>query len=157
MIKQHIYHGGSATAESLADFLVQQYEHDQRWQAQKLGEGKSFIVQVARRDPDHASEKALTIGITPSSETASDLTVTMGSQEWLHSNISGYGVVGTLIGALFTPWALFGLIWPITEALSGHSRPEQTWELIDTYMLSKGASLAQQQDLTHPYHEPPTP
>jgi hypothetical protein len=149
-MEQRIYHGGNATAEGLANFLVQQYEHDDHDAAQKLGEGKAFIVQIGRRDPEHAHDRALTIGISPSSEDAHDITVTMGSQQWL-SNTSGYAVIGTMIGALFTPWALFGLLWPLTEALTGRTPASTLWNQIDAYMIGQGATLAQTQQLQHPH------
>ena len=146
-MQQRTYQGGTATPAGLAGYLVQQFEQTRRQRAQILGEGDSLIVQIGRdgRSP------ALTLGIARRPETPQELIVTMGEQEWLHSSSVLYGAAGSLAGALFTPWALFGLIWPLKHTLDAQNLPGEVWNMIDVYLGSQGATLAQETHPTHPH------
>jgi hypothetical protein len=62
-MEQRIYQG-SVTPEGLADFLVQQYEPKKDLQAQKLGQGESFIVQIGRGDEPEELRHAVSVAIS---------------------------------------------------------------------------------------------
>ena len=146
-MQQRIYQGGAATPAAVADYLVQQFAETRRLRAQTLGQGDSLIVQIGREGRSHV----LTLGIARRPETPQELVVTMGEQEWLHSGSALYGVAGSLAGALFTPWALFGLIWPLKHMLDAQNLPAEVWNMLDVYLGAQGATLAQESRPTHPH------
>jgi hypothetical protein len=95
----------------------------------------------------------MTLGIVRSPEVASDLIVTMGEQQWISNDSALSAAAGSLVGALYTPFALFGLIWPAKHILRGDHSVQDAWALIETYMIQHGAVLAADQSLTHPHME----
>lgn len=146
-MQQRIYQGGTASPAGLAAYLVQQFDATRRQRAQVIGEGDSLIVQIGRED----RAPALTLGIARRTEDPHDLVVTMGEQEWFHPGSSLYGVAGSLAGALFTPWALFGLIWPLKHTLDARNLPAEVWNMIDVYLGSQGTLFAQESSPAHPH------
>ncbi len=146
-MQQRTYRGGTATPEGLANYLVQQCDTTRRMRAQVLGEGGSLLVQIGRE----GRAPAVTLGITRPPEDAQTIVVTMGEQEWMSPGSSIYSVAGTLVGALYTPWALFGLLWPLKHTLDMHNQPDHIWNLVDTYLIGQGATLAGDERLTHPH------
>jgi len=146
-MQQRIYHGGTATPHGLANYLVEQFAQTRRLRAQILGEGGSLVVQIGREE----RAPAVTLGITQPPEDDGDLVVTMGEQQWFAPGSAAYSVAGSLAGALFTPWALFGLIWPLKHTLDAHNLPQEVWNIVDIYLIGQGATLAQDQRLSHPH------
>lgn len=146
-MQQRLYQGGTATPADLAAYLVQQFEETRRLRAQTLGKDDSLLVQIGRE----GRTPALTLGIARRPETPGDLVVTMGEQEWLHAGSTIYPIAGSLVGALFTPWALFGLIWPLKHTLDAQNLPGEVWNLIDVYLGSKGAMMVQETRPIHPH------
>ena len=43
------------------------------------------------------------------------------------------------VGLLITPWALFGLLWPVSELIGSQALPSDIWNAVETYALSQGA------------------
>jgi hypothetical protein len=143
-MEQRVYRG-NARPNDLADYLVQHYEQQRHIQVQKLGQGDTVMVQIgAGRHPDRV-RGALTIGIAPLPD-SSGVVITMGQQQWLGPDF-GRTVTGSLIGAMFTPWALFSLIWPLSDMASSMSLPQDIWNTIDMYCTSAGATLAGSQQM----------
>ena len=162
------------TPEALGDLLVQHYAQERRTEAQRLGSGDSVLVQI-RRGHEDRRRVALTIGISragaeeaaavpgitipadapsapaPAPARAPELVVTVGEQEWLGGHMEGAAVLGSLIGALFTPWALFGLIWPITQAIGEYVNGGEVWKTIDNLVLVQGGTLVSATELAHPH------
>ncbi len=146
-MQQRTYQGGTATPAGLAVFLTQQFAATRRLRAQTLGEGDSVVVQIGREE----RAPAITLGIMQPPERAVDIVVTMGEQEWLAPSSSLYGVAGSLVGVLFTPWALFGLLWPLKHTLDAHNLPQEIWGMVETYLIGQGATLGHEEHLTHPH------
>jgi hypothetical protein len=75
----------------------------------------------------------------------------MGQQQWFNPGMAGFAAMMTLISVLITPWALFALIWPLSDLIGSATLPNDVWGLIDTYLASRGATREQTQQLTHPH------
>lgn len=150
-MEQRIYRG-NFTPEQLADYVVQHYNQEGHLEGQKLGQGDSIAVQVGRRDGNRLRQ-ATTIGIVKSPQNSQDVMVTLGEQEWIHTGSSIYPIAGTLVGALFTPWALFGLLWPAQHALGQHLMPNDIWSNIEFFVTSHGGAMVSAENLTHPHFQ----
>jgi len=148
-MEQRIYNTGSATPDGLADFVGQNYHH-RRWVTQKLGAGRSVMLQLGR-ERHHQLEPAVSLAIAYPPDGEQTIAVTMGEQNWVNANMAEQAAMTAAVGVLFTPWALFGLLHPMRQVLRGDMVPGELWNLIDTYMVSQGGSFLQQQDLTHPH------
>jgi hypothetical protein len=149
-MEQRVYHG-SVTPNDLADFLVQQYEPQKDLQAQKLGQGDSLMVQIGRGDEPEEIRHAVTVAITNPTDGSTGVTVTMGQQQWITPSRATFAAMMGLIGVLVTPWALFALLWPLSDVIGGATLPSDIWNTIDTYLASRGASRAAATDLAHPH------
>jgi hypothetical protein len=149
-VEQRIYHG-TVTPEGLADYLVQRFDPQQNLQAQKLGQGDSLAVQIGRGDVPEELRNAVTVGITRATDAEQGVTVTMGQQLWITPKIATHAAMIGLVGLLITPWALFGLLWPVSELIGGQALPGDIWSAVETYALSQGATLAESRDLAHPH------
>ena len=149
-MEQRIYHG-NLTSEGLADYLVQRFDPQSDLQAQKIGQGDSLVVQIGRGDVPEEIKHAVTVGITRAADSEQGIVVTMGQQQWISPKMATYAAMIGLIGVLITPWALFGLLWPVSELIGSRTLPGEIWSAVETYALSQGATLAQTQDLTHPH------
>src|SRR5262245_56077163 len=103
---QRIYHG-DVTPESLADYLVEQYDSRPDMHAQKVGSGDSFIVQIAQGEHAREKEHALSIAMHRAPGDSPGLAVTRGQQQWLTPGMAGYTAMMGLIALLVTPWVLF--------------------------------------------------
>jgi hypothetical protein len=133
------------------------------------------LVQVRHGREDHQRE-ALTIGITrqvddgtadtaapgithaadapapaPAAASDPDLVVTVGEQQWFNANQVGWPALGSLIGVLFTPWALFGLLWLLSRTIQDHFLPNDVWTTIDNFVLTQDGTLVETTDLRHPH------
>ena len=75
----------------------------------------------------------------------------MGQQQWLTPKMATYAAVMGLISLLVTPWALFALLWPLSEAVDSGTLPGDIWNTIDNCVISQGRSLGRAQELTHPH------
>jgi hypothetical protein len=62
-----------------------------------------------------------------------------------------YAAMMGLISLLVTPWALFALIWPLSDLVGSTSLPADIWNSGDTYLASRGATRALDQSLVHPH------
>jgi hypothetical protein len=149
-MEQRIYHG-TVTPEGLADYLVQRFDPQQDLQAQKLGQGDSLAVQIGRGDVPEELRNAVTVGITRATDSEQGVSVTMGQQQWISPKIATHAAMIGLVGLLITPWALFGLLWPVSELLGSQALPGDIWSAVETYALSQGAALAESRDLAHPH------
>ena len=145
-MQQRVYRGGTGTPAGVADFLVQQFAQTRRQRAQVFGEGGAVLVQIGRE----GRAPALTVGIAHPPQDMQDIVVTMGEREWATSSASLYGTAGTLVGALFTPWALFGLLGPLKHTLDANNVPQEVWGMIETYLIGQGAMLVSNQQLQPP-------
>lgn len=148
-MEQRVYRGGNANAEGLANFLVQHYDPQHDLQAQKLGEGNSLVVQIARGDEPTHKRDAVTIGISQSEEQG--LVVTIGEQQWIDPSMIGYVVMMGMVSLLVTPWALFALVWPASRILGNRVLPNDIWSMVETYAIGQGAIGAGSQTLQHPH------
>ncbi len=149
-MEQRIYHG-TVTPQALADYLVQHYNSQEKMRAQRIGEGDNLVVQVGY-DHDHKDiRNAITIGIHPAPGNAGDLAVTMGEQQWITPQLAGYAVMMGLVGLLVTPWALFALLWPVSELFAAHALPGDIWNTIEVFTMTQGAVAGPPQTLTHPH------
>jgi hypothetical protein len=151
-MEQRIYRGGNVPPEDLAAHLVQHYEPQENLQAQRLGEGASLIVQIARGDVPEERRHAVTVGILRKPDDT--VAVTLGQQQWLTEKMATYTAVMALVSILATPWALFGLLWPLTSYVGSATLPGDIWSTIDTYMATRGAELGGSEVLQHPHATP---
>jgi hypothetical protein len=149
-VEQRIYHG-DVTPGELADFLVEQYDPRPRLQAQKLGEGDSLLVQIGHGDEMAKMHDAITVAITRAPDGAAGLALTVGRQQWFSPTMVGYTAMLGLISVMVTPWVLFALIWPITEAVESVALAGDVWSSIDLYLASHGAVRGAARQLTHPH------
>lgn len=150
-MEQRIYHG-DISPESLADFLVGHYDPQENLQAQKIGQGSANAVQIGRGDVPQDLRHAVTVAITRTSgEEAPGVVVTMGQQQWLTPKMATYAAVFGLLGVLVTPWALFALLWPLSDAVGSSTLPGDIWNTIDNHIISQGGTLGRAQELTHPH------
>jgi hypothetical protein len=149
-MEQRIYRG-NLTTDELADYLVQQFDPQENLQAQKIGQGESLVVQIGRGDVPKELRHAVSVAITAVPQGEPGAVVTMGQQQWLTPNMATYAAMMGLIGLLVTPWALFGLLWPVTDLIGSQTLPGQIWDTIELYAASKGVILQQKQELSHPH------
>ncbi len=77
--------------------------------------------------------------------------VTLGEQQWLDPSMIAYSAMMGLVAVIVTPWALFGLIWPLKGLWDRHELPQHVWSLIETYLVGQGATQVQAQRLAHPH------
>ena len=56
-----------------------------------------------------------------------------------------------LIGVLVTPWALFALLWPLSDLIGSTTLPGDIWNTIDMWVASSGGSLERAEELRHPH------
>jgi hypothetical protein len=151
-MEQRTYHG-QLDPHELADFLVQHFDPQPNLQAQKIGEGASNLVQIGRGDVPKDIRHAVTVAISRLPDDQPGLIVTMGQQQWLTTRMATYMAMMGLISVLVTPWALFALLWPLSEAAGSTTLPHEIWNAIDTFLAGQGATLAQSQELIHPHRE----
>jgi hypothetical protein len=149
-MQQRIYHG-TMTVEGLADYLVQRFDPQHNLQAQKLGQGDSLAVQIGRGDVAEELRHAITVGITRVTDSEQGVAVTLGQQQWITPKLATYAAMIGLVGLLVTPWALFGLLWPVSELIGSQALPDDIWNAVETYALSQGAALGDSRELDHPH------
>jgi hypothetical protein len=147
---QRVYHG-NITPEGLADFLVQRFDPQHNVQAQKIGQGDSLVVQVGHGDVREEIKHAVTVGITRAHDSEQGVIVTLGQQQWITPGMATYAAMMGLVAVLVTPWALFGLLWPVSELIGSRTLPGEIWSAVEMYALSQGATLAETRTLTHPH------
>lgn len=107
--------------------------------------------QIGRGDVPQDLRHALTVAITPAPGGEEGIAVTLGQQQWLTPKMASFAAVMGLIAVLVTPWALFALLWPVSEMAGSSTLPGDIWNTIDTYVASCGGTLAQTEELTHPH------
>ena len=150
-MEQRIYHGDIEPL-ALADYLVHHFDPQENLQAQQIGEtSNSTAVQIGHGDIPADLRNAVTVGIVSNTDGTSGITVTLGEQKWFPPNMATHTVAIGLVGLLFTPWALFGLLWPLSEIVKATTLPNDIWHAVDSYVLSMGGSLNATQDLQHPH------
>jgi hypothetical protein len=153
-MQQRIYRGGGVSPEALADYLVQHFNPQTDLQAQKIGEGESWIVQIARGDLPERQRHAISIAIARPAGQEQAVAVTMGQQQWITPAMAGYTAMMALIAALVTPWVLFALLWPASQLVGSATMPGDIWSAVDTFMASRGAVVDHEHDLQHPHAAP---
>ena len=139
---------GALPAEALAESLVKFFDPQHDLQAQSFSQNGNTVVQVAFGEDPAKERFAVTLGIVPDSD---GLTVTMGEQQWMDFSGATSAAVLTLIGILVTPWALFGLLWPMSKLLASRALPGQVWSQVDQWVTMNGGVLAGAQTLEHPH------
>jgi hypothetical protein len=147
---QRVYHGDVAPGD-LADYLVQQFDPRENLQAQKIGEGDSLLVQIGRGDQPKDLRDAVSVAITRAPDGAPGIVVTLGQQQWLSPTMATYAASMGLISVLVTPWALFALLWPLSQVIGSRTLPGEIWDAIDVYLASRGATRGEERQLTHPH------
>ena len=136
--------------QALADFLVGYFDPQENLQAQQIGQAGTHLVQIGRGDVPKELRHAVTVAITQN-EAGDGLTVSMGQQQWLTPQTATFAATMGLVGLLVTPFALFALLWPLSEALSSTTLPPDIWEAINTYIAGNGGSFVGTQQLQHPH------
>lgn len=149
-MEQRIYHG-AFDPEVLADYLVQYYDPQPDVQAQKIGNGAALIVQVARGDIPEKQRHAVTVGIARATDTEQGVVVTLGQQQWITPSMATYAAMIGIISLIITPWALFALLWPVSELIGSTTLPGDIWNTVETYVIGQGGVRAQTQNLQHPH------
>lgn len=149
-MEQRIYRGDLSPVD-LADFLVAHYDPQENLQAQNIGQGGAHAVQVGRGDVPEDLRHAVTVAITRAPDGQGGLAVTLGQQQWLTPKMATYAATAGLIAVLFTPWALFGLLWPVSELIGSTTLPGDIWGTIDKYVVAHGGSLDRTEELAHPH------
>ena len=149
-MEQRIYRGSLSPAD-LADFLVTHFDPQENLQAQNIGHGGAHAVQIGRGDVPQEIRHAVTVAITSAPDGGGGLAVTMGQQQWLNQRMATFSAVIGLVGLLVTPFALFGLLWPLSEAIGHSTLPGEVWSTIDTYVASHGGTLDRTEELKHPH------
>lgn len=139
---------GDLNADELADFLVKLFDPQKDLQAQRIGEQGTYLVQIGRGDVPEDLRHAVTVAITP---TEGGIKVAMGQQNWLTPQNATFTVAMGLVGLLVTPFALFALLWPLSDAVGSTTMPSDIWEAIDTYVVGKGGSTTFTEELRHPH------
>jgi hypothetical protein len=152
---------GNVSPEGLADYLVQEYSQRRHTTAQKIGQGNSFLVQIGDDLHHHEDRPSATVGITRPTDSETGLVVTMGEQQWVTSDMAGHAIMTGLIGALFTPWALWSLLGPASRMLGNQMLPDELWSTIETYIIGMGGAFAGSHEVTRPQAQggaaPPAP
>ncbi len=149
-MEQRTYHG-AITVEGLADYLVAQFDPQEGVQAQKLGSGNSVMVQIGHGDTADELKHALSVGIARSIDDQGGVLVTLGQQQWISPKLAGYVAMMGLVSIMITPWALFGLIWPLSELYASTTLPREVWHAVEMYATSQGAAIGATQKLTYPH------
>jgi hypothetical protein len=150
-MEQRIYRG-DIDPEQLADYLVSQFDPQENLQAQRIGQGRSLIVQIGRGDVPEELRDAVTVAIAEASDEAGDgIAVTLGQQQWLTPQRATYAAVIGLVSILVTPFALFALVWPLSQAVGTQTMVGNIWSAIDQYVVMQGGALARTQDVAHPH------
>jgi hypothetical protein len=149
-MEQRVYQG-AVTPDELADYLVQQFDPQVNLQAQKLGQGRSLMVQVGRGDEPEEIRHAVTVAIAARNDGEPGVVVTVGQQQWINPKMATFAAMMGLIGLLVTPWALFALIWPVSDLIGSTTLPGQIREAIDLFAGSRGIVLADTRELAHPH------
>ena len=148
-MEQRVYRG-SVTPQELAEFLIGQYDPKPDLQAQKFGQGASLMVQIGRGDEPEEIRHAVSLAITRPPGEEAGVVVTMGQQQWLTPSRATFAAMMGLIGLLITPWALFALLWPLSDLIGSTTLPGEIWDSIDTFLASRGA-LREDRQLVHPH------
>lgn len=148
-MEQRVY-GGTVTPEALAEYLVQQYDPKRDLQAQRIGQGESFIVQIGRGDEPAEIRHAVSVAISRRVDGEPGVSVTLGQQQWITPWMASHTLIVGLFAFLFTPWILFALLWPLSEAISGTTLPADIWTTVETYMASQAAPLVRTEQLERP-------
>src|SRR5262245_33612612 len=144
-MEQRIYRG-TIEPEALADYLVQHFDPQENLQAQKIGQGGAQVVQIGRGDVPAELRHAITLAIAPNQDGTPGVTVTMGQQQWLDSKMATYVAIMGIISLVVTPWALFALLWPITEAVGNTTFTGEVWSAVENFVLSNGGTLTTTQE-----------
>jgi hypothetical protein len=141
---------GDLDPDDLADFLVGRYDPQENLQAQRVGQVGMHLVQIGRGDVPKELRHAVSVAIAPA-EDKSGLIVTLGQQQWLDAKSATFAAAMTLVGMLVTPFALFALLWPISDAIGSATLPNDIWSTIDSYVAAQGGTLGLTQELQHPH------
>jgi len=149
-MEQRIYRG-SASPEALADHLVQQFDPRDNIQAQKVGQGDSLLVQIGRGDVPSELRHAISVSITRATGDEPGVAVTLGQQQWLDPKMATYAAAMGLVSLLITPWALFALLWPISDIAGSATLSSDIWNTVESYMVSQGARFGGAETLRHPH------
>lgn len=139
-MEQRVYRG-DVEPEGLADYPVGHFDPQENLQAQKIGQRGTHLVQIGRGDVPADLRHAVTVAIAPA-EGGAGLAVTLGQQQWLSPPTATFAAMMGLLGVLVTPFALFALLWPLSEAVGSATLPGEIWTAIDTYVASEGGSLS---------------
>lgn len=149
-MEQRTYHSGNIAPQDLADFLVGYFDPQKDLQAQQIGQMGTHLVQIGRGDVPKELRHAVTVAIS-STEDGTGVKVALGQQQWLTPQTATFAAAMGLLGVLVTPFALFALLWPLSDALGSTMLPSEIWEAINTYMAGNGGGLTSTEELNHPH------
>lgn len=148
-MEQRTYRG-NLDAQELGDFLVGFFDPQSDLQAQRIGQEGTHLVQIGRGDVPEDLRYAVTVAITPAAG-GDGVTIAIGQQNWLTPKTASFAAAMGLVSLLITPFALFALLWPLSDAVGSTTLPRDIWSAIDTYVASKLGSLTTTQQLQHPH------
>jgi hypothetical protein len=149
-MERRIYRG-NLTPAALAEHLVRHYDPLENLQAQDIGQGEAHAVQIGRGDVPRDLRHAVTVAITPAADGQQGIAVTLGQQQWITPQTATFAAAMGLIGVLVTPWALFALLWPLSDVIGSTTLPGDIWNTIDMYVAGSGGSLDRAEELRHPH------
>lgn len=154
-MERRVYTGALSVSE-LADYLVDHYSHQEKMQAQIIGErgGASAAVQVGHTDFLKDLKDAVMVAIIPVEGETNAIAVSLGQHPWLTPELATYSAVLGLVAVLGTPLALFGLLWPLSESIGHASLPSDIWETVGAYVAEHGGVLARTEEISHPHATP---
>ncbi len=152
-MEQRIYHG-PVTPQDLADHLIAHFDPLENLQAQVVGKDGAIIVQIGRGDVPADLRHAVTVAIASDRTIDGGVIVTLGQQQWLTPQMAGFAAVMGLVAVMITPWALFALLWPVSEAVGSSTLPADVWGAIDLFVAGHGGSLEHTEQLEHPHAAP---
>lgn len=144
------HYGGNLNAQELGDFLVHFFDPKSDLQAQRIGQEQTHLVQIGRGDVPADLRYAVTVAIAPAADGAG-LTVSLGQQNWLTPKTAAFTATIGLVSLLVTPFALFALLWPLSDAVGSTSLAGDVWDAIESYVASASGSLTGTQQLQHPH------
>ena len=108
-------------------------------QAQKVGKDQSFLVQIGHgKDTGQMRHIALTVAIGPAANGQQGVIVAIGQRQWITPDELKNAALWVVLGVLFSPFALFGLLWPLSDMYSDSTLPGDVWDTVEVYAASQG-------------------
>ena len=133
-MEPRIFHG-NMRPDDLAQALIGEFNRG-NLRAQKLGTGKTVIVQIATRD--HAQSGGKTALSVTLQQVEDGVSVQIGQQAWL-------GVAASLGETAFSlwrnPWNILGRLDDLAQDIENLNLSDQVWVVIENTARTMGASF----------------